>query len=127
MDYAHEIQRRVNSGEPLATTREWLISETAFWNRYYADLEPIEKLFLNDLTTNFVIFLKQKENPKTPYPDLVMEQVTRLQAQMSNDDEDVVIPVIGKLLKSIGAISDADLKEGGATQLQYLKAIGVAV
>jgi hypothetical protein len=61
--YAKELQRRIDSGEPIETTRDWYLHLKEPWQMYFSELEPIEQEFVKHLSLDFITWLKMQENP----------------------------------------------------------------
>ena len=61
--YAKELQRRLDSGEPLEKTRTWYKYLKEPWEMCFHDLEPVEQKFVRHMFFDFRVFLQQRQNP----------------------------------------------------------------
>jgi hypothetical protein len=60
--HATELQRRIDSGEPIATTRNWYLNLREPWQVYFFELEPVEQEFVMDLTLDYLAWVETQEN-----------------------------------------------------------------
>jgi hypothetical protein len=77
-----ELQRRLDSGEPIEDTRNWFLKQDGkVWQGYYADQYPLVQWLFSDMMTDFLIWLEQKERPNKPFTEIVLERLTDLRQQ----------------------------------------------
>jgi hypothetical protein len=93
---AQELRRRLDRGEPIEDTREWFLDQKKVWQSYFADLDPLVQWFVIDMTTDFMIWLEQKERPDKPFEEIVLERLADLR-----QDGDLAKPTIDRLTKLI--------------------------
>ena len=61
--YAKELQRRLDSGEPIEKIRKWYLYLKEPWESYFRDLEPVEQEFMKHMCSDFRAWLQRQENP----------------------------------------------------------------
>jgi hypothetical protein len=91
------LRRRLDSGEPIENTRTWFLEQKQIWEGYFADQDPLVQWFIIDMTTDFRIWLEQKENPGKPFPEIVLKRL----ADLRQYHPDLAKPTIDRLTKLI--------------------------
>jgi hypothetical protein len=95
-----QLRRRLDSGEPIKDTRNWFLKQKKVWESYFADLDPLLQWFVLDMTTEFRIWLEQKESPDRPLTEIVLEKV----ADLRQYHADLAEPIIDRLMKLIESV-----------------------
>jgi hypothetical protein len=63
--YAKELQRRLDSDEPINAIAHWYINLEEPWQMYFRDLEPVEQEFVKAICEQFRAHLEKILPPES--------------------------------------------------------------